>query len=96
MGMEQGTGRPRGRREVGVLPGPAGGMTAAQAAVVCVAMVLGVVARLYGQLPMGETLQLLGGAAGIGSVAVFASTPGGRGKVAAASRAAAAAFRAGR
>ncbi|WP_272264101.1 hypothetical protein [Streptomyces xanthophaeus] len=94
--MQQGTGRPNGRREVGVLAGPVGGMTAAQAAVVCVVMVLAAVMRLYGQLPMREIFQLLGGAAGIGVVVVFTFIPGGRGKVAAASRAAVAAFRASR
>lgn len=68
-------------------------MTVQQAAVVCVVLVLAVVMRLYGRMPMLEIFQLLGGAAGIGMLIVFTVTPGGRGKVAAAAQAA---FQAGR
>ncbi|MFJ2753679.1 hypothetical protein [Streptomyces sp. NPDC087297] len=85
--MEQRMDRPRVRgREAGVRPGPAGGMTLPQAAVVCVVLVLAVVMRLYGRMPMTEIFQLLGGAAGIGMLIVFTVTPGGRGMVVAAVR----------
>ncbi|MET9323664.1 hypothetical protein ABZX75_26295 [Streptomyces sp. NPDC003038] len=74
------------RREAGARPGPAGGMTLPQAAVVCVVLVLAVVMRLYGQMPMLEIFQLLAGAATISTLIVVTVTPGGRGKVAAAVR----------
>nr|WSW64636.1 hypothetical protein OG513_39600 [Streptomyces sp. NBC_00998] len=68
------------------------GMTVPQAAVMCVVLVLAVVMRLYG-MPMAEIFKLLSGAAGIGMLIVFTLTPGGRGVVAAAVRAAAQAGR---
>ncbi|MFE9468746.1 hypothetical protein ACFYNW_34970 [Streptomyces virginiae] len=74
------------RREAGERPAPTGGMTLPQAAVVCVVLVLAVVMRLYGQMPMTEIFQLLAGAAGISALIVATVTPGGRGKVAAAVR----------
>ncbi|MCX5308168.1 MULTISPECIES: hypothetical protein [Streptomyces] len=74
------------RREAGARSGQAGGMTLPQAAVVCVVLVLAVVMRLYGQMPMAEIFQLLAGAAGISALIVVTVTPGGRGKVAAAVR----------
>ncbi len=42
--------------------------------------------RLYGQMPMTEIFQLLGGAATISVLITVTVTPGGRGKVAAAVR----------
>ncbi|MFB7810812.1 hypothetical protein [Streptomyces virginiae] len=81
------------RSEMGDRPGPAGAMTLPQAAVVCMVLVLAVVMRLYGQMPMAEIFQLLAGGAGISALIVVAVTPGGRGKVAAAVRGA---FQAGR
>ncbi|MFD5883294.1 hypothetical protein [Streptomyces yangpuensis] len=83
------------RREAGAADRPAavGGMTLPQAAVVCVVLVLTVVMRLYGQMPMTEIFQLLAGAAGISALIVVTVTPGGRGKMAAAVRGA---FQAGR
>lgn len=83
--MEQEVGHPRVRGGGnGVRVGT--GMTVPQAAVVCVVLVLAVVMRLYGRMPMTEIFQLLGGAAGISMVIVFTMTPGGRGMVAAAVR----------
>ncbi|MFE3760804.1 hypothetical protein ACFXPI_03440 [Streptomyces sp. NPDC059104] len=67
------------------------GLTMPQAVVISVVMplvfVLAVVLSLRG-MPTGEIFRLLGGAGVIGTVLVVALTPGGRGVVAAAARAA--------
>ncbi|MEU9234535.1 hypothetical protein [Streptomyces subrutilus] len=88
MGTPDQAGRPRGRREAGAR-GP--GLTMPQAIVISVVFtvvfVLAVVTRLQG-MPMGETFQLLGGAAGIGAIVSLTLTSGGRGIVAAMVRAA--------
>ncbi|MEV7834391.1 hypothetical protein AB0P12_27755 [Streptomyces subrutilus] len=67
------------------------GLTMPQALVISVLMpvvfVLAVVLSLRG-MPTGEILRLLGGAGAIGMVLVVAVTPGGRGAVVAAARAA--------
>ncbi|MEV6582254.1 hypothetical protein AB0M92_29265 [Streptomyces sp. NPDC051582] len=55
--------------------------------IVSAVLALAVVLRLNG-IPMAETLQMLGGAGGIGVGVVLAVTPGGRGRVAAMARAA--------
>ncbi|KPI11862.1 hypothetical protein OV450_8428 [Actinobacteria bacterium OV450] len=85
--MELEKGRPQGRRAgTGPQPGAVPAMTMPQAAVVSVVLVLAVVLRLYGKMPMAEIFQLLGGAAGLGMLTVFTLTPSGRGLVAAAVR----------
>ncbi|MGW6857779.1 hypothetical protein [Streptomyces xanthophaeus] len=71
--------------------GRAGGLTMPQAIVISVVMpvvfVLAVVLSLQG-MPTGEIFRLLGGTGAIAAVLVLALTPGGRGAVAAAARAA--------
>ncbi|MFE2275621.1 hypothetical protein ACFXB4_41220 [Streptomyces lavendulae] len=71
--------------------GWATGLTMPQAVVISVVMpvvfVLAVVLSLRG-MPMGEVFRLLGGAGAISAALVVAVTPGGRGALAAAARAA--------
>ncbi|MFJ8017436.1 hypothetical protein [Streptomyces sp. NPDC096339] len=80
---------PGARRRADV--GRPAGLTMPQALVIStvftVVLVLAVVLRLHG-ISMTESLQMLGGAAGIGVVVVCTVTPGGRGQAAAMVRAA--------
>ncbi|MEU3317349.1 hypothetical protein ABZ743_32380 [Streptomyces sp. NPDC006662] len=85
--MELDKNRSHGRRAGSApRPGAVSAMTVPQAAVVCVVLVLAAVLRLFGNMPMADIFQLLGGAAGIGMLTVFTLTPSGRGVVAAAVR----------
>nr|WSW64628.1 hypothetical protein OG513_39550 [Streptomyces sp. NBC_00998] len=78
----------RGRADGGRTAGPTMAQAVVISTVVTVVLGLAVVLRLHG-IPTTETLQILGGAAGIGVCVVLAVTPGGRGRVAAMARAAA-------
>ncbi|MFI8263518.1 hypothetical protein [Streptomyces sp. NPDC085665] len=84
------TGRAPGgqeRVEEGRTAGPTMPQAVIISTIVSAVLALAVVLRLNG-IPMAETLQILGGAGGIGVAVVLAVTPGGRGRVAAMARAA--------
>lgn len=76
--MSRGSGE-RGRADGGRTAGPTMPQAVVISTVVSVVLGLAVVLRLHG-IPMTETLQILGGAAGIGVSVVLAVTPGGRGR----------------
>uniref|UniRef100_UPI002F9184E3 hypothetical protein n=1 Tax=Streptomyces virginiae TaxID=1961 RepID=UPI002F9184E3 len=90
MSTYQKTGRAPGgqeRTEQGRPSGPTMPQALIISTIVSAVLALAVVLRLHG-IPMAETLQILGGAGGIGVGVVLAVTPGGRGRVAAIARAA--------
>ncbi|MEU3774336.1 hypothetical protein AB0F11_14250 [Streptomyces sp. NPDC032472] len=77
----------RGRANAGRTAGATMPQAVIISTIVSAVLVLAVVLRLHG-IPMTETLQILGGAGGIGAGLVLAVTPGGRGRLAAVARAA--------